>query len=138
MMSWGVNAKGARTAIPALPAIICDLERLLHVTFIPLHLSSTISNTSSLDHCSMTLQDLCIAWCLRHLRGDFRRRLAMVLASLQEPRLPSVKFGVEREGGLDGLSELLQLSHLVRWDILCFLKVLEQGNLMSCSEEKTT
>jgi len=38
MMSWGVNAKGARTAIPALPAIICDLERLLHVTFIPLHL----------------------------------------------------------------------------------------------------
>ena len=62
----------------------------------------------------------------------------MVLASLREPILPSVKFGVEREGGLDGLSELLQLSHLVRWDILCLLKVLEQGNFMSCSEEKTT
>ena len=63
-----------------------------------------------------------------------RRRLAMV----REPRLPLVVFGVEREGGLDGLSELLQLSRLVRWDILCLLKVLEQGNLMSCSEEKTT
>lgn len=57
---------------------------------------------------------------------------------VREPRLPLVKFGVERERGLDGLSEPLQLSRLVRWDILCLLKVLEQGNLMSCSEEKTT
>lgn len=64
MMSWEVKAKGARTAIPALPAIICDLERLLHVTFNPLHLSSTTSNTASLDHCSMALQDLRSAWCL--------------------------------------------------------------------------
>ena len=64
MMSWGVNAKGARTAIPALLAIICDLERLLHVTFIPLCLSSTTSNTASLDHCLMTLQELHTAWCL--------------------------------------------------------------------------
>ena len=63
-MSWEVNAKGARTAIPALPAITCDLERLQHVTFIPLHLSSTTSNTAGLEHCAITLQDLRTASCL--------------------------------------------------------------------------
>ena len=60
-MSWKVKAKGAGTEVPALPAIIYDLEQLSHVTFILLGLSSPISNMARLDHCWIAPQDLGMA-----------------------------------------------------------------------------